>query len=713
MANPVTILVEILINGTWTDMSSLVYERDTITITQGSADETSESQPCQLNLTVNNRDGRFSPQNPNGAWYGFIQRNTQIRVTADTSKRFWGEISELPRKWDTSGNDAYVPLQANGVMRRLQAGTAPIKSPARSFLAAQGPAAYWPLDDTAGATTGINIGSSGSQPFIPNTQPGSTVTYDFGTADMGTFLPKGLQVSDSATAQLTAYAYPLTGSGHTTVAFDFTFKADHLGTPVWWTYDYGNNAWGIALRGDGTNNDIQAVLSQNVSSPGVAPTVTPLGDTGPLTAITDGALHHVRLSLVKSSTSTVWTVYLDGVSVLSGTQASVNPNGIYLVTLAYFMSGSVTPLGLENVAVWVDTIPSISSCYQACVLAFAGEAAGTRMSRVLGENGVTLFFGGSLTATQLMGPQPTTDLMTVVRECATTDGGILAEYRAGLGLLYVPLNDLYNLTPNATISYSSNQLYPSFEPVDDDQFTRNDITVSSSTGGSYEATLETGPLSILAPPNGVGAYGDSVTVNVLGDSQLQDVAGWLLHLGTYNDSRYPTISIHRQRKEISSNPTLSTAVLSLNVGLILTVTGATAAFILDDIVQLIRGYQETITPFEHIINFNCSPGRPYSVGTYDSAAVGNRYMSDGSHLNATMTTTATTVSVATPTGPVWSHSDGNFDIIVAGERMTVTAISGTSTPQTFTVTRSVNGVVKTHASGEDIQLFYPAYYALG
>ena len=39
-----------------------------------------------------------------------------------------------------------------------------------------------------------------------------------------------------------------------------------------------------------------------------------------------------------------------------------------------------------------------------------------------------------------------------------------------------------------------------------------------------------------------------------------------------------------------------------------------------------------------------------------------------------------------------------FDINVAGERITVTAITGSSTPQTFTVTRAVNGVSKAQAA---------------
>jgi hypothetical protein len=68
--------------------------------------------------------------------------------------------------------------------------------------------------------------------------------------------------------------------------------------------------------------------------------------------------------------------------------------------------------------------------------------------------------------------------------------------------------------------------------------------------------------------------------------------------------------------------------------------------------------------------------------------------------------------VATPSGPLWSANDGAFDIRVGGEVVTVTAISGASSPQTFTVTRSVNGVVKAHSGGAAVELDQAPVYAI-
>jgi hypothetical protein len=50
-----------------------------------------------------------------------------------------------------------------------------------------------------------------------------------------------------------------------------------------------------------------------------------------------------------------------------------------------------------------------------------------------------------------------------------------------------------------------------------------------------------------------------------------------------------------------------------------------------------------------------------------------------------------------------------FDILVGGEQMTVTAIDDQTSPQVATVTRSVNGVVKSHAAGTAVALAQPMY----
>jgi hypothetical protein len=52
------------------------------------------------------------------------------------------------------------------------------------------------------------------------------------------------------------------------------------------------------------------------------------------------------------------------------------------------------------------------------------------------------------------------------------------------------------------------------------------------------------------------------------------------------------------------------------------------------------------------------------------------------------------------------------DMIVGGELVRVTSISGTGTTQTFVVQRATNGIRKSHAAGTEIRLFRGAIVGL-
>ena len=66
-----------------TDISSYVLARDGsngFNIRRGGSPEGGLSDPGTCDFQLNNRDGRFSPRNPEGPYYGQIGRNTQIQV---------------------------------------------------------------------------------------------------------------------------------------------------------------------------------------------------------------------------------------------------------------------------------------------------------------------------------------------------------------------------------------------------------------------------------------------------------------------------------------------------------------------------------------------------------------------------------------------------------------------------------------------------------
>jgi hypothetical protein len=280
---------------------------------------------------------------------------------------------------------------------------------------------------------------------------------------------------------------------------------------------------------------------------------------------------------------------------------------------------------------------------------------------------------------------------------------------------------MLNQSPALALDYSQAHLSPPIEPTDDDQFIVNDVTVTRSsgavTGSSAREYLATGAQSVQAPPNGVGPYPTALSLNLANDTQAAQEAGWILHVGTVDEPRYPTLTLDLARSELAS---LSSAVQAADIGDRLTVANTPAWLPPDGISQIIRGHSEFLNAFQHTITPVCVPESPYRVGVYDDPTYG-RYDTDGSQTQGITSATAVTMLVATSNSgsPLWTTNaaDFPFDIEVsiqgtAGERMTVTSITGTSSPQTFHVTRSVNGVSRSWPAGSDVRLFQPAVYSL-
>jgi len=234
---------------------------------------------------------------------------------------------------------------------------------------------------------------------------------------------------------------------------------------------------------------------------------------------------------------------------------------------------------------------------------------------------------------------------------------------------------------------------------------RNDVTVRRQDGAEarYEQTL--GRLAV----DQVGRYDTSVTANLATDSQIGDHAAWLVHLGTADDPRV-AITVDLSRTDLAA---LLGTLRLLDVGDRIDLTGLEADGIYDDLKLLVLGYRERLNRNEHVISFVCAPATPYEILELDAASPLAKLDSTGTTLNEDLTTTETAVDVAVSDAGLWTTSGAQvpFDIMAGGERMTVTAISGASSPQTFTVTRSVNGVVKTHSTGASVRLERPATLA--
>jgi hypothetical protein len=284
------------------------------------------------------------------------------------------------------------------------------------------------------------------------------------------------------------------------------------------------------------------------------------------------------------------------------------------------------------------------------------------------------------------------------------------ELRDDFGLGYVVRRDLYNQDVTLELDYSAGDLTSQLQPTFDDKDTKNDVTVQRVGGSSARYVVNSNsPLSTQDPPNGVGLYATSVNVSLGADSQCYPQAGWRAHLGTVDEERITSVGVTLESANFAS---LRTNALTVDSGSRITVSNCPDWT--HDVDQIVQGYREQFDPTIHVISYNTSSAKPYNTAVVETSPTSTSAKADSltSTLSAGIDDDDTSLSVAV-TGVLWTvNASADFDIIVGGERMTVTAVSGTSSPQTFTVTRSVNGITKSHDSGEQVRLYKPAIVGL-
>jgi hypothetical protein len=625
----------------------------------------------------------------------FSYSNIAVRVP-----RFVGEVSSWPQRWDTSGNDVYAPVEAAGIRRRMSQGVSPVKSEfTRTYSNGfTDVVAYWPVEDgkdsliVASGIGGFPMTTQGKTDFaaytdLPSSAPLATLDVGWWIGTIPNYTPTGqtmfrwfMHAPETALPDVSIIAQMFcTG---TTLAWQITFR----------------NALGdISIEAFGRNGT--SVLNAGPFSFGAI-------DTAGLWS----------LNLTETGGNINWSLTTVNVGDTSGQNVSGTLNGFTVgkanrLTIDPYKGCKGTTLGHLAVRTAVTTIfDTVSTLNGSTGDAFSlgGETAGERIERLAAQEGIKIGGQGDRGNTAAAGAQRVDTLLNLLDSAADADLGILAEMRGDSGLSFRTRATLYNQDPTLTLNYTGGQVAPPLEPVDDDQQTRNDVTATRQDGSSVRAELLTGRMSTRPPEQGgVGRYDVEVTLNVAFDTQLPDLATWLMAAGTVDETRYPTVTVNLANANTTA---LDTAALTVDLGDRLTITNPRTGQTPDTISQIVRGYTETIGPFEHTITYNCSPESPYAVIRLDTAGK-TTIDSDTSTLVSGVTTSATSLSVAT-TGMLWKTGAVSIPIRVAGELMTVTNISGASSPQTFTVTRSVNGIVKTQAAGAAVALFRRATLAL-
>jgi hypothetical protein len=625
------------------------------------------------------------------------------------SRLFCGEVSEWPPKPDISGNDITTTIEASGVLRRHRAGGNPIRSAAyRALSTAPGLVAYWSGED---GTTAEEFAASDSD-----------------WPSMAILSGKPRLASDS----IFAASQPLpvvAGSIWEGLVNGYSLPSPNVIQLRWIqridisSAEPPNGATVIRLKNTGTAYfyilryvtggqlllEVQDYFGNILDSDTIALESRNVGGRGSLLLQQSGANVNWTVSLADVDTQTVQSVSGSTagqtIGMLGG--VAVGDGGIDDVTMAHITAQTVASNPLD---------------YAEELYAWQGETAPNRFLRVLGtEEGLPVQQEGDYDVSLTMGGQPIAAPMDFLDETAKVDQGMVWEPHFHSGIGYITYGALSNRAPRLTLDYAQQQLFDDLEIVDDDRYTANSVTVqkgntSNSTGSKATRIQTTGPLAAVPPEDGgVGLYEITDQANVFTLDEAQQLAGFLLMKGTLDEPRIPQASVLLHSPRFYSSSARLLAALDMREGSFLSVQNMPVEIAADSIKALAVGVEHRLTQVQHEITWYTSPGDVYTVAEVSDGV--SRVQAGELFLNANVTTTSTTsISVKSLDGTLLSTTAVPYDIEVGGEQMTATAVVGASSPQTVTVVRGVNRVVKTHTANDSenarVRIYHPARVAL-
>lgn len=628
--------------------------------------------------------------------------NSPAAIT-DRKVRMIGELGANEARFPGHGveDTAQVEWQVNGPLRRLRQGEQPLQSALYRTVTATNNEdlvyAAWPCEDGRDSEFAYSP--------IDGVNPGVVrMTYATDDAlDAAKALP---QSSDTY-----GWAFPVPSTVPTTeweVTWFVNIPTAET-SPAWTVLNMLNTTGTIyrwRIRINDTNVEVATFDDEGTS----IATTTFASDSRQF-----GTWMLITLYVEQSGSDVIWDIEL--IPIPLGLSFSISPTTISSQTCGRPTRihtptlSSAPPDGIS--AGWfIVTSGAVTGWLAPADTAYVGEPAPQRFHRLCQEEGITPLvdgpYGGissttwatALTAgAQSMGPQRPIEFSKLLQECAEVDEGLWGESRELLDALVFRAGvTLYNQSAALSVT---NEVTGTLAPVDDDQDLVNDATVTRTEGGSARH-IDQDSIDDL------GRYEDSRTINCQSDARLPSYASWWVHEATAEEDRVPELPI-----ELAKNDTLADDWHHVNFGDPITASGLPDVLASDSLTQLMDGYSETISTQSWTVKGTGRPSSPREVAVLGDASMG-KLDTAGSQLSAGITDVATSLSVATTLGPLWDPADteDGFDIGIGGEQMTVTDISGATSPQTFTVTRSVNGVVKSHSSGAAVSLWRPPVLAL-
>lgn len=627
-AAPLGIQVELLLNGSWTDVSDFVYIRDAISISDiGRANEASTIQAGQCALTFNNRDGRFSPKNTSGAYYPYVARNTQLRVSvlaasvsgfAYNGYRFWGEVSEWPPVSDLTGTDDYAQVTASGIWRRLSRATTSIGSAyTRYARALSGLAGYWSMED-----------GSGSGDFAPGVLGGSLMAFTTGAPNLSA---TGDFLGSNAVPQLNGATLtgPVTGDVNPVVnRLRFAVEVPAGSDDAPGDTNVADGSVLVSLHTTGTVARAEVSLGLNAAGPFTVRGFNSGGTqifSGTVSVTVPGVPLLAEVSLANSGANVAWALNLiaPGSASLYGTvSGSVTGHVDDASSVVFNPAGAFMGTAVGQAVLLYASTSLVTAA--SALNGWAGETALGRFTRLCAEEGIATETIG--TTSVVMGPQFDGSFTDVLQTVENSDQGLLYETLDQFGLGYRTYNSMVDQVAKTTLDYSAAMLSAVPATTYDDQHIVNDVTLSNWDGYSYRYQLASGAMSVQDAPNGVGDYpGSTVSVNLDAATEavaVAQVAKRVLNPGVVDEVRVPNLEVNLARPAVAD---LFGSIPMTFVGDFVAVANPPSWLTADlQSSQLALGYSEVLSNFSWVITYNTIPEVGYESAFFPGTTASGR-----------------------------------------------------------------------------------------
>lgn len=623
----------------WTEVTGDVMDEPGMSITRGRGDEASNAQPATLSLELDNRSGDYSVGGESSNWPNVRQgAPVRVRVNHDGAglvTLFQGSADGFSPEWPYHAVPR-VKLSASGTLRRLAQGQAPFQSSMRREVSVDDRCLiYWPCEDGDRA----NAFFTAKGPYFMNwdTKPDLQADDFF---ECSKPLPKLQHSKWSALV-------PPASTG------DFMFRflircaddLDEIGpdaSAVVTLFTSGTaGIWVLRFfHGDPRGTYRLAVYT---------PTLGLLYEsTEYISYVTDPEMG----SLISISGHQVGADIEISYAQSALLDESANTFG-FTDTLVGYTCGNLTGFWINGLNELDDVTIGHIAAYDeelsfldglGAARGWRSEYADSRLIRLEEETGEAINIGGTSYVT--MGAQEPATLIDLLREIEQADGGVLYDGETH-GLSYETREQRENRAADLTIDATGGELLPQVAPVHDDQRIRNRAYVTRKSAGTFMAEDDDGPLGTDV----IGTYDTSVTASLYDDNAAVDLAGWIVHLGTIEGYRYPTVTVN-----LGAHPNLIEDTLALKPGHRIDITNLDSALTShpgpSTLSLAVEGMTHRLSAMSWTVVFKCSRYDPWNVIELD-----DDFVTPISLVSVGADTVGNNTSVVVSTPPTYAGDD--------------------------------------------------------